>query len=154
MRLFHNACYFVYRHEDAVNPVAIVTSVRQRRSRYPPVTPNACAKDDIVNSVFDVVWNQMTEAMRILLQRYSEHFVITHPMVIAAPLGDEFDAGHVTLPPIITSRIDSITLPGPLPSSRVLPKPNNYNSYSSNEPQLSNLLRIKSMGMTRREKTL
>ena len=136
-----------------MGPVVITSSRRQRRSRYPPVTPNACAKDDIVNSVFDRVWNQVTEATRILLQRYSEHFVITLPMAITAPAGGDHPQGHISLPPIGTSRIDSITLTEPTTNSRAISKQAQH-SHSSNSTLLTNLLSIKSMGMSRREKTL
>lgn len=81
------------RHEDPLDSKAIAAAQRQRPSRYPPITPNACAKNDIENAIFDDIWTVLADCMRILLQRYSEHFVITHPMAID-PCPEDENAVH------------------------------------------------------------
>lgn len=104
----------------------------------------------------------MTESMRILLQRYSEHFVLTHPMAITAPDEHELEDGTLVLPPIeMTSGMDSMHMTGVgLTSSRhilsnsVLSRPSPYSHSFNSSDQLGKLLTINRMGMQRREKTL
>lgn len=157
--------YSLFRHEDPLDAKTFAAAQRRRRGRYPPVTPNACAKDDICNSSFDLIWNSITDSMRILLQRYSEHFVLTHPMAIAAAdeEGGHVDS-HVKLPEILmpSSRMDSMMLPLSHVPNRFLtnysalsrPSPNITSQSPSNSDQLGKLLHISKMEMTeRREKT-
>lgn len=132
--------------------VVSAVSGRQKLSRYPPVTPNANLKDGVVHSVFDSVWSMLTDSMRILLQRYSEYFVLTHPIPIASPeeINDN-DNNQIKLPQISKlggTRID-LASTGPRIGS-VLARL----SHTNQSKELMDILHIRQMGMTdRREKT-
>lgn len=148
------------RHDDmAESKGAIVVSQRKRRSRYPPITPNACAKDDVTNSVFDGVWHMLTDEMRILLQRYSEHFVITHPMVIEGAEEVDHGDGHLKLPQILLSgsQLEHMSVPIAHGSHRhvsgsVLTRQLHAQVHNSND-QLRKILNIRKIEMNARERT-
>ena len=97
--------------------------------------------------------------MRTLLQRYSEHFVITHPMNIEGTEEVTHDEGHIKLPQILMSgsRLDTMHVPMIQSSHRymtgsMLSRPMHLQSHTSNDG-LGKLLHISKMEMTAREKT-
>lgn len=46
---------------------------RQQRRGYPPVTPNACAKDAVVSQLFDQAWGEVCTCTWI------KHVFCSHP---------------------------------------------------------------------------
>ena len=47
------------REEEGTEPSKDVKHRRQQRRGYPPVTPNACAKDAVVSQLFDQAWGEV-----------------------------------------------------------------------------------------------
>ena len=47
------------REEEGTEPSKDVKYRRQQRRGYPPVTPNACAKDAVVSQLFDQAWGEV-----------------------------------------------------------------------------------------------
>lgn len=56
---------------------------RQQRRGYPPVTPNACAKDTVVSQMFDQVWGEVVLWLRSLLSLYSQKVLRDKPQFLA-----------------------------------------------------------------------
>lgn len=144
----------LFRPEDVLDSKSISINQRERRSRYPPVTPNACAKDDIHHSAFEALWRMLADSIRILLQRYSEHFVITHPMAIAAPDEVESDGDHIKLPQIGS---DSLIKPMGAAGHRVglmSSRPSPHTSMTPvNNGSLNFILQISKMQMTEKNRS-
>lgn len=108
----------------------------------------------------------MTMIMRILLQRYSEHFVITHPMAIGSAESDHGsdEGGQLKLPQIMVHqnmfRGDSMLEVAPgaghrYVSSSVMTRPYSFVTYPpGNGGSLDKILQISKIGMSdRKEKT-
>ncbi|XP_078359550.1 protein FAM149A-like isoform X2 [Oculina patagonica] len=56
---------------------------RQQRRGYPPVTPNACAKDAVVSQLFDQAWGEVVLWLRDLLSLYSQKVLRDKPQFLA-----------------------------------------------------------------------
>lgn len=60
---------------------------RQQRRGYPPVTPNACAKDAMVSQLFDQAWGEVVLWLRDLLSLYSQKVLRDKPAFLADVVG-------------------------------------------------------------------
>ncbi|KAJ7391677.1 hypothetical protein OS493_017374 [Desmophyllum pertusum] len=56
---------------------------RQQRRGYPPVTPNACAKDAVVSQLFDQAWGDVVLWLRDLLSLYAQKILRDKPQFLA-----------------------------------------------------------------------
>lgn len=56
---------------------------RQQRRGYPPVTPNACAKEAVVSQLFDQAWGEVVLWLRDLLSLYSQKVLRDKPQFLA-----------------------------------------------------------------------
>lgn len=64
-------------HPAAAAAVAAQRQQQRRRStRYPPITPAACAKDSVDEAAFDALWQAVTTTLRPLLLRYAQTFAL------------------------------------------------------------------------------
>ena len=50
---------FDYSEEESNDRSKFHKYRRHRRLGYPPVTPNACAKDTVVSQLFDQIWGEV-----------------------------------------------------------------------------------------------
>ncbi|XP_020604881.1 protein FAM149B1-like isoform X2 [Orbicella faveolata] len=69
--------------EEGTEPSKDVKYRRQQRRGYPPVTPNACAKDAVVSQLFDQAWGEVVLWLRDLLSRYSQKLLRDKPQFLA-----------------------------------------------------------------------
>lgn len=69
--------------EEVTEPNKDVKYRRQQRRGYPPVTPNACAKDAVVSQLFDQAWGEVVLWLRDLLSRYSQKVLRDKPQFLA-----------------------------------------------------------------------
>lgn len=56
----------VCREEEGTEPRNDVKYRRQQRRGYPPVTPNACAKDAVVSQLFDQAWGEVCACIKLV----------------------------------------------------------------------------------------
>lgn len=60
---------------------------RLQRRGYPPVTPNACAKDAVVSHLFDQAWGEVVQWLRELLSLHSQKVLRDKPQFLADVVG-------------------------------------------------------------------
>lgn len=83
--------YFGYDHsaveEEGLESRAGNRYRRLQRRGYPPVTPNACAKDAVVSHLFDQAWGEVVLWLRDLLSLHSRKVLRDKPHFLADVVG-------------------------------------------------------------------
>lgn len=117
---------------------------RQLRRGYPPLTPNACAKDAVVSQLFDQAWGEVVLWLRDLLSLYSQKVLRDKPQFLADVVGS---SDRVESPPRPFSQ--SIMSRNPFPSQTRLRTLSSFNA-PLDPSTLINAIKIQSLPLNHR----